>query len=155
MDAISPQAFEALLPLACAWAEEQEQLILARGVRLTEAQMADALRIGIASPDRVRLMKTDQIPLPKHPELRSVAQETGLLSPDTVGLTLRYGIYIHSSAWGVRQLVVHELVHVRQYEQLGGCDAFLRKYLGECLTIGYAHAPMEQEAHVIAAKICP
>jgi hypothetical protein len=122
VDAISPQAFEVLLPLACAWAEEQEQLILARGVRLIEGQMADALRIGIASPDRVLLMKVEQIPLPQHPELRSV---------------------------------VHELVHVRQHEQLGGCDAFLRKYLGECLTTGYPHAPMEQEAHVIAAKICP
>jgi hypothetical protein len=63
---ISSEEFERLLPLACAWAEEQERLIIQRGMRLTKDQMADARRAGIVSPDRVRLMKTDQIPLPQH-----------------------------------------------------------------------------------------
>jgi hypothetical protein len=145
--ALSPEEFERLLPLACAWAKEQERLIITRGVELSEIQMADAQRIGIASPERVRLMKTERIPLPQRPELRSVAQEAKIITPATAGLTLGYGIVIHSFAWGERKLVVHELVHVRQYEQLGGIDAFLRRYLGECVTGGYPQAPMEQEAH--------
>lgn len=153
MAVISPQGFETLLPLACAWAEEQERLILEKGMGLTEAQMADARRIEVAFPERVRLLEVKQIPLPEHPELRAAAQETGLISPDTAGLTLRYGIYIRSHSWGVHTLVVHELVHVKQYEQLGGFMAFLRKYLWECLTIGYPETPMEQEARSIVESV--
>jgi hypothetical protein len=142
------------LPLACAWVEEQEQLILKKGVGLTEAQMADARSIGVAAPERVRLMKVEGIPLPDHPGLCAAAQESGLLSPDTAGLTLRYGIFVRAPFWETRDLVVHELVHVRQYEQLGGLEPFLRKYFWECITLGYAQAPMEHEAQAMAEEIC-
>ena len=56
-----------LLPLACAWAAEQEQAILQSGVALTEAQIADARRVGVIRPDRVRLLKVQEIPKPIHP----------------------------------------------------------------------------------------
>jgi hypothetical protein len=140
------------LPLACAWAEEQEQLILAQGVALTEAQMVDARRVGVNAPECVRLLKVEQIPLPYHPQLRQAAQESGLLSPETAGLTLRYGIFIRSPFWGACDLVAHELVHVRQYEQFGGLEPFLRQYLWECLTLGYTKAPMEKEAQTVALR---
>lgn len=142
------------MPLTCAWAEEQEQLILKQGVGLTETLMTDARRIGVASPERVRLMQVDEIPLPSHPQLRQAARETGLLGPDTAGLTLRYGIYIQSPFWGERDLIVHELVHVRQYEQFGGFTPFLRQYLWECITLGYAQARLEHEAQLMAEEIC-
>jgi hypothetical protein len=140
--------------MACAWAEEQEQLILKKGVGLTEAQMADARSIGVADPGRVRLMKVEEIPLPEHPRLRAAAQETGLLTPETAGLTLRYGIFICSPFWEARALIAHELVHCRQYEQLGGLEPFLSKYLWECVTLGYGQAPMEHEAQAMADEIC-
>ncbi|MBW2039211.1 MAG: hypothetical protein JRI46_06390 [Deltaproteobacteria bacterium] len=152
MISISPQEFEVLLPLACAWAQEQERLILEKGVELTDDQMADARSIGVTFPERVRLLEVKQIPMPEHPGLRAAAQETGLISPEAAGLTLRHGIYIRSYSWDVRSLVAHELVHVKQYEQLGGFTPFLRKYLWECLTIGYPDAPMEQEARSIEEK---
>lgn len=142
------------MPLACTWAEEQEQLILEQGVALTDDQMSDARRIGVAVPERVRLLQVEEIPLPQDPGLHAAAKATGLLSPTTAGLTLRYGIVIRSPFWGERDLVAHELVHVWQYEQFGGFAPFLRQYLWECLTLGYAKAPMEQEAQSIAAKIC-
>lgn len=150
---ITHEEFDSLLPLACTWAEEQEQLILEQGVALNDDQMADARRIGVAAPERVRLLQVEEIPLPFHPQLRQAAQKTGLLSPETAGLTLRYGIVIRSPFWDARDLVAHELVHVWQYEQSGGFAPFLRQYLWECLTLGYAKAPMEQEAQAIAAKI--
>jgi hypothetical protein len=142
------------LPLACAWAEKQEQLILEKGMGLTKNQMTDARCVGIVYPERVRLMQVDAIPFPAHPRLRQAARETGLLGPDTAGLTLRYGIYIRSSFWGERDLVVHELVHVGQYEQFGGFTPFLRQYLWECVTLGYAQAPLEYEAQLMAEEIC-
>jgi hypothetical protein len=61
----------------------------------------------------------------------------------TIGLTLRYGIFIRADCWGERRLVVHELVHTLQYERLGGFMPFLQQYLHECITIGYPAAPME------------
>jgi hypothetical protein len=51
-------------------------------------------------------------------------------------------------------LIAHELVHAAQYERLGGILPFLRQYLVECLTIGYANAPMELEAAEMAARVC-
>jgi hypothetical protein len=88
--------FQVLLPLACDWAEEQERLILRDGVGLTASQLADASRIGIAHPEKVRLRVVEKVPLPSNPILRQAAESTSLISPLT---------------WGERRLVVHELVH--------------------------------------------
>ena len=143
-----------LLPLACAWVEEQERAILRAGVALTEAQTADARRIGVAQPERVRLLQVPEIPIPSHPALAMAAEATGLISPFTIGLTLRHGIFIRADSWGQRRLIAHELAHTMQYERLGSIEAFLRQYLHECITIGYPAAPMEQEARRIEHEIC-
>jgi hypothetical protein len=110
--------------------------------------MGDARRIGVAAPDRVRLLQVEEIPIPQDAGLRAAAKATGLLSPTTAGLTLRYGILIRSPFWGARDLVVHELVHVWQYERFGGFAPFLEQYLWECVTLGYTKAPLEQEANL-------
>jgi len=151
---ITPEQFQALLPLACAWADEQERIILRDGVALTTAQIGDAKRIGIIHPDRVRLRVVEEVPLPENPTLRMAAEMTGLISPLTAGLTLRYGIFIQSDSWGERRLVVHELAHVAQYERLGGIRPFLERYLFECITIGYPEAPLEQEAKHVETELC-
>ena len=101
--------FETLLLLACAWAEEQEKLIYRTGVALTELQLEDARGIGIQFPERVRLLKVPEVPLPSDPLLRAAAETTGLISPLTCGLAVRYGIFVRSDYWGERRLVVHEL----------------------------------------------
>lgn len=150
---LSPQQFEMLMPLACAWANEQEGFILREGSCLSEAQKADAKSIGIAYPERVRLLSVPAIPLPDHPALRAASIATNLISPGTLGLTLRYGVFIRSDYWGDRRLIFHELVHTWQYERLGGFEPFLRQYLHECITIGYPAAPMEQEAVNTTARL--
>lgn len=143
-----------LLPLACAWAEEQERAILRDGVPLTPAQNADARKIGVAHPERVRLLSVSDVPIPEHPALRAAAEATQLISPLTAGLTLRHGIFIRADCWGERRLVFHELVHTLQYERLGGFQQFLQQYLYECITIGYPAAPLEQEAVTTTARLC-
>jgi hypothetical protein len=151
---ISTEAFQQLLPLACAWAEEQEAHILKQGVGLTPDQMADAKLIGVAALARVRLLRVDQIPVPEHPALRAAAEATSLISPLTAGLALRHGIFVRSDCWGQRGLLVHELAHTAQYEHLAAFRPFLEKYLWECLTVGYPDAPMEQEAIAIERRFC-
>ena len=100
------------------------------------------------------MLRVPEIPTPNHPELAAAAEATGLISPFTIGLTLRYGIFIHADCWGQRRLIVHELAHTMQYERLGSIEAFLRQYLHECNTIGYPEAPMEQEAKRIEQEMC-
>lgn len=150
---LTPEQFEQILPLATAWAEEQEKHILATGVPLTSSQMADARAVGVARPERVRLLNVPVIPMPAHPILRLTAEATGLMSSSTAGLTLRYGIFIRSDLAGDRALIAHELVHTGQYERCGSVPGFLNQYLHECLTIGYPAAPMEQEAITISADL--
>ncbi len=65
-----------------------------------------------------------------------------------------YGIFIHNNFSKDRCTIIHELVHTMQCEKLGGLDPFLKKYLWECIEIGYPEAPMEQEAIRLAGKIC-
>lgn len=155
MSIISPQQLEMLLPLACAWAVGQERAIVQSGVALSGSQLADARRLGVAHPERVRLLRVAQIPIPTAPALAAAARATNLINPLTHGLTFRYGIFIRADCWNQRPLVVHELVHTAQYEQLGGFEGFLRPYLMECIAPpGYPYGPMEQEAVATAAKLC-
>ena len=151
---ISQQEFKVLLPLACAWAVEQEHMILRDGMPLSSAQITDARSIGVAHPEKVRLLKAARIPIPENPALRDAASAIPIISPRTEGLTLRYGIFIRADCWDDRRLVFHELVHTLQYERLGGFQEFLRQYLFECITIGYPAAPMEQEAVSTTARLC-
>lgn len=153
MGILSPELFEQLLPLAATWAEQQETHILEIGLPLSAAELSDAQEVGVAHPERVRLLSVPAIPIPQHSVLRAVAEVTQLIGPFTAGLTLRYGIYVRSDFAGNRHLVAHELVHTAQYERLGGFLPFLRQYLHECLTIGYPDAPMEQEAVLISERL--
>ena len=135
-----------LLPLAARYVAYHERLILRQGVLLDEAQRADAMQIGIQHSDKVRLMKVDSMPWPEQEILQQAAKWAGLMIGKAAGVTFGYGIYIRSTHWGNRRLLRHELTHTMQYERLGGIRPFLRQYLTECLTVGYYHSPLEQEA---------
>ena len=151
---ILPEQFENILPLAVRWAEAKEKVILSHGTALSPQFIQDAESVGVKYPERVRIYKVFQIPIPKHPILKSAAEATQLISPATIGMSLGYGIFIHSNFSNDRHTIVHELVHTMQCEKLGGLYQFLKKYLWECIQIGYPQAPMEQEAVRLAEKIC-
>jgi hypothetical protein len=151
---ITLEQFKALLPVACEWVAEQESIISRYGVPLSPAQTADAIKIGVEHPEKVRLLKVTRIPVPDRRPLCTAAEASQLFSPLPGGLTVRYGIFIRADCWDDRQLLCHELVHTAQYERLGGLQQFLRQYLHECLTVGYPAAPMEQEAVETTVKVC-
>ena len=151
---ITPDQFAFLLPLAVEWARAKETVALKHGIPLSNSQIEDARQAGVNHPEKVRIFKVPQIPLPKHPVLKAAVEETQLLTTSSVGLTLRYGIFIHSNFSDDRSLIVHELVHTSQYEKLGGFLPFFRKYLLQLINLGYPEAPLEQEAIKMAEKIC-
>ena len=135
-----------LIPLACQWVESKEKEILRRGQSLSDELKAFAGKIGIKHPEKVRILVVDTMPLPEHPMLQQACKETGLISENTAGLTLSYGILLRKDCISELRIYKHELAHVLQYEQLGGIKQFLSKYLSEVLTYGYPSAPMELEA---------
>jgi hypothetical protein len=144
---------EAALPIACAWVRKQERWILRDGTPLSDAQLADARRIGIAQPERIKILEVEMIPPRMHPSLRFLARKFGMTFAGTIGMALGHGIFLVRSLAHDRALLAHELAHVRQYERLGR-RAFLRQYLHECLTQGYPLGPLETEARDVAQAIC-
>lgn len=137
--------FESLLPRAIDWAREQESIILEQGVPLDAWEKRAARQLGILQPDRVRLLRVAQVPLPDDADLCAIASAAGLVAADSIGMGLRYGIFIRDDFWRERETVAHELVHTAQCERMGW-ELFLRQYLSECLQVGYPQAPMEKEA---------
>ena len=135
----------AFLPVACVWAARHESTILRRGVALSAAQADKARKIGVVHPDKVRLLAVDVMP-PTNRLLRTVGAKLGFVSSQTIGMTLRYGIFIQTDHWGDRRLLVHELAHVAQYERFGGFRKFLFQYLQECINPGYPLGELELEA---------
>ncbi len=135
----------AFLPVACVWAARHESTILRRGVALSAAQADKARQIGVVHPEKVRLQAVDLIP-PTNRLLRTVGSKLGFVSSQTIGMTLRYGIFIQTDHWGDLRLLIHELAHVAQYERFGGFRSFLFQYLQECINPGYPLGDLELEA---------
>lgn len=143
-----------LLPLAAQWAADQERRVLCEGVSLSDTEMADAKAIGVRNPERVRLLRVENVPVPAHPMLRAAAASMNFLTAKPSGLALEYGIFIRADCWRDRGLIAHELVHTAQYQRLGGILPFLQTYIYQCATVGYRNAPLELEAADRAARIC-
>ena len=135
-----------LLPGAIAWAQSQAAHVAEVGVALNEAGLDLARRVGVANPQRIRLKVVNALPLPDDPTLSAAAIQAGLLGPNMVGLTLGYSIFVRDGHITAR-LVSHECRHVQQYETHGSIEAFLPIYLVQVITLGYANAPFELDAH--------
>lgn len=149
-----PGVLTVVTPLARRWVDAQQTRILRDGVPLTPLQAADAKLAGVRDVSRVRLMSVERVPTPLDFMLRHVERVAWFVSGSTLGITFGHGIYLRADLWSDRALLVHELVHVGQYERYGSTETFLHDYLEECLTFGYPNGPLEQEALLGAAAIC-
>lgn len=58
------------------------------------------------------------------------------------------GIFIRTDQLGNNALIAHELVHWYQYQQRGSVIFYLQ-YLGELITYGYDHMPLELQARFL------
>lgn len=140
------EALPIIVPLAVSWAKERSADILVKGAPLTAEECELAERMGVSQPERIRVQMVDRLPVPENPVLAQVAESTGLLGPNMVGLTLGYGLYICNGHRN-RSLVSHECRHVFQYERAGSIESFLSMYLGQIATYGYQNAPLEVDAY--------
>ena len=130
-------------PATARWAEDQERIILAEGQPLAPEAMSFALKLEIANPQEIRVLEVNSIPLPAPRPLIKLAARWGLPVFEPAGMALGRGIYLLD---GDSRIIRHELVHVAQYQRLGGIGPFMRQYLTECLFHGYLDSPLELEA---------
>ena len=144
-----------LLPsllVAVWWVRGRESVILRDGKPLDAAQLAMARAVGVAAPERVRVMAAARVAMPLPSTMRRLAERLGWLSPHIAGMTLGYGIVLRADCRDDPRLLAHELAHVTQYERYssrtgqGPYAGFLRRYLRECVRPGYPHGPLEAEA---------
>jgi len=152
---VDQETFDRLLPRACEWAKAQEQFILDRGMPLDSRYTADAHRVGVRDNSRIRVLVVDRIPLPEDEELAAAARHTQIMTGSCRGVALGHGIIIRADAWGDRELILHQLVHVAQCERSGGLESFVQCYLSdrhqcEEFSVGL----LEEEARRIARDIC-
>lgn len=144
----------ALLPLAtpvvAAWARWQNRRILRDGEPLTPEQMQIASAVGVAHPERVRVLHVGRIPFPGGRPIDHLARRMGLPGLDVDGLTLGHGIFMRRNAATLR-LLAHECRHVAQFEAAGSLRAFLADYLRQVSRHGYVDAPFEVDARRAAA----
>jgi hypothetical protein len=134
-----------LLPKAIEWAEGEANSAAATGQALNDSEQQVARRVGVLRPELIRVALVGSLPMPDDPALRSAAIQTGLLSPNSAGLTLGYLVFVRRGQDTLR-LLSHEFRHVHQYEQAGSIAAFLSVYLQQIAQFGYANAPLEADA---------
>ena len=84
---ISPEQLETILPMAVEWAEAKEKVVLEHGTALSLQYVEDAKSVGVKYPEQVRIYVVPQIPIPKHPILKAMAEATQLISPATIGIS--------------------------------------------------------------------
>jgi hypothetical protein len=141
-----------LLPKILDWVEAQEKFALSQGSALSPAAINDARTAGVRAPENIRMVAVSEIPEPEHPKIKQVAAELGLITSRTVAITFGFGIFVRTEQSNDRETLVHECVHVAQYEKLG-MDDFLMQYVVQIFKNGYDNAPMEREAREVAARI--
>jgi len=134
------------IPFAAGWVRWQEARILRDGRPLSATELADALEMGVAFPEKIRVLVVTSIPVLNGPVVRFLAKAFPAVSAKTVGLSLRYGIYLRAPFGGSRHLLAHECVHTGQYERAGSIGVFLWDYFAGCIRDGYASSEMELEA---------
>ncbi len=140
-----------IMPAATAFVTENEQVALQKGIPLTAVQLAIADKVGLQHGEKVRVYYVDKLPFPTDPELAALAKKYGYSSPMMAAYTYGYGIWIKHAEKQNAELLAHELIHVRQAEQLGLSEQ-TKQYLMQLFIYGYRQAPMEVEAYRDAAK---
>jgi hypothetical protein len=135
-----------LLPSAVAWATAQSEAALHGGAALSPAGVELARSVGVQHAGQVRIVIADTLPVPDDPALLEAATQTGLLAPNSTGLTLGHAIFIRRGHEADPRLLRHELRHVAQVEFAGSLAEFLREYLRQIVAYGYRDAPWEVEA---------
>src|SRR5260370_4768757 len=142
----------ALFPHIEAWVKSLETQAVTRGEPAPLLYHPYARAAGVRHPDKIYILPVSIIPHPEHPRMAELAESVGLLTNETGGITAGYGILVRNDCIENLKLIVHEFVHVAQYERLGLTE-FLRQYIHQLAASGYKMAQFEIEAEIKANSI--
>jgi hypothetical protein len=140
------EKIDRVFPSAIDWFNKTEAELHRLGRALTEIEQARARELGVKHPEDVRIVVLKKFPMPSDPELKNQAERYGLGSFFEAGRTMGHVIMLKPGVAENRPVLVHELVHVSQFDHMGR-DVYLRRYIVEMEMLGYARAPMELEAY--------
>jgi len=143
------------LPEAVEWAERIEKEALEKGEPLSPPLRDIAQALGIQNVDKIRVWKVDRMPTTGNLEIRELPERFGLSISGSSGITVGHAILVLRTRATDYNVLTHELVHVRQYEQAGGLSSYLKQYSDEAMLFGYQNMPMELEAIREAARHFP
>ena len=142
-----------LLPHVVAWIAGLEQQAIAEGQPLVPEYVSLAKKVPVEHPEKVRVLLVERMPRPEHARVRELAERVNVLTVHPAGLTAGYGLLLRRDCAARRDLIVHELAHVAQYEALG-IEGFLQEYLRQMSESGYQGAKFEREAQEAVRRIC-
>jgi regulatory protein YycI of two-component signal transduction system YycFG len=111
----------------------EENYILKHGQSLPLHMILVAKEIGISNPEGIRLLEKRKI----------------FGNNEIGGLTIGRAILV-KKGYKSEQLLCHELIHVKQYQDLGGIFNFLNKYFFQAAKYKYYDMPLEVEARIKA-----
>jgi hypothetical protein len=152
---IDQATFDQLLPFAYQWAKAQEDYVFAHGTPLSSQHLADARLAGVQDCERIRILVIDRIPLPEGGELAEAARRARIITEDTRCVGFGHAIMIRAEAWGDRELLLHNLVHIAQCERSGGLEPWVRQYLIDRQNSAvFSVGSLEDEARRLAREIC-
>ena len=104
-----------------------------------------AKAMGVQNPEKVRVVVKADFPIPTQQPLLNEYKNIGFTSPEVSGQAFGYTILIKPRYAGKDWLLLHELVHVAQFEIIG-LKKFVARYLTELKTLGYRGSLIEIEA---------
>jgi len=91
-----------------------------------------------------------EIGIDKPEDIRTYDKEGKIFgNPNIAGITLGKAIEIRKK-YKSESLICHELIHVKQYQDLGGIFNFLNKYFFQAAKYKYYDMPLEVEARIKA-----
>lgn len=139
---------------AALWILKHERQIRRSGRSLDREETDFARRLGIRNPDTVRVRVVPEVPAPFGGLLAPLENRIGFSLRHAAGVTLGTGIYVARDCESI-DLVAHELVHVRQYQDFRSPLVFIWHYFYQCAAFGYCDAPLEREAEELSRDPLP
>ena len=101
--------------------------------------------LGIREVETIRILTVLDMPRLEGPHLGEWAERHHFIPRMTAAYTFGHGIIVADAYADDPAILAHELVHVRQMEEMG-LEGYFRRYLGELEQFGYQDSPLEIEA---------
>ncbi|MEM9715707.1 MAG: hypothetical protein AAF826_04240 [Pseudomonadota bacterium] len=138
------------LPAFLAEDDFVERVTAAVGRPLDAREMQIARLVGIKHPEKVRIAVVPRIPSQNRQQ--AISNATGVAFP-AKAITGRYSIIFAKPFADDLEVLTHELVHVRQYEELGNEGMARRVVIERIVLRGKTVIPIETEAVFETARI--